>query len=519
MTSAMFRAGVAGGSRIVGREPEYAMLREFLGPGLAAGAFALIGGPGIGKTTLWEAGIGIARECGWRVLCARPSGAEAQMSFAALIDLLDGVETGALAVPAPQLAALEVALLRAQPNGAPPLRHAIALGFLNAVRALGRSERLVVAIDDVQWLDPPSADALAFAVHRLQGGAVVFLLARRPGAPSGLERALEKRGLERLTVGPLSFGATRRFLSERLGLSLSREPLRRIFESTLGNPLFSLEVERALLERGPPEIGGDIPLPRGPRRVPTPSSRRRLLLRPRVWRRAARGARQEAVQLAGHALRLTPPGRVEPDERLVALGEYLASAGEPRRVTELLTRGLASLPAGVARPRVARAGRGRPRAHLAGLPATPRRGIGRVRRRSRGDRLRPREEGLARGRQRGVGNRRGRGQRASGPVGCAGRRPAGRARGAPRPVLGAQHARARDRRPVRALPARVRRRLLRRRLARARRGQAPRLARRGPPRPWDPAASARAGRRARRADLVRAAATSALRARAPRGRA
>jgi len=92
---------------MVGREPEYAMLREFLGPGLAAGAFALIGGPGIGKTTLWEAGIGGARECGWRVLCARPSGAETQMSFAALIDLLDGVETGALAVPAPQLAGLD----------------------------------------------------------------------------------------------------------------------------------------------------------------------------------------------------------------------------------------------------------------------------------------------------------------------------------------------------------------------------------------------------------------------------
>ena len=181
-------------ARIVGREPEYEVLREFLGADAAAGALALIGGPGIGKTTLWEAGIALGRERGWRVLCARPSRAEAQLSFAALIDLFDGVETGALAVPLPQRAALEVALLRAQPSGAPPPPHAIALGFLNAVRALARGGRLAVAIDDVQWLDPPSADALAFAVRRLKAEPFVFLLARRPGRPSVLERALEDAG-------------------------------------------------------------------------------------------------------------------------------------------------------------------------------------------------------------------------------------------------------------------------------------------------------------------------------------
>ena len=118
-----------------------------------------------------------------------------------------------------------------------------------------------MAIDDVQWLDPPSADALAFAVRRLKAEPLVFLLARRPGRPSVLERALEDRGLERVTVGPLSLGATRRLLSERLGLSLSRQLLRRIVESTLGNPLFSLELGRALVERGLPEIGEDIPVP------------------------------------------------------------------------------------------------------------------------------------------------------------------------------------------------------------------------------------------------------------------
>ena len=76
---------------------------------------------------------------------------------------------------------------------------------------------MLVAIDDVQWLDPPSADALDFAVRRLEGETVGFLLAKRPGIETALESALERRALGRLEVGPLSLGATRRMLSERLG--------------------------------------------------------------------------------------------------------------------------------------------------------------------------------------------------------------------------------------------------------------------------------------------------------------
>ena len=83
-----------GVARIVGREPEYAVLREFLGADSSAQALALVGGPGIGKTTLWEAGIALGRERGWRVLAARPSGAEAQLSFAALIDLFRRSRSG-----------------------------------------------------------------------------------------------------------------------------------------------------------------------------------------------------------------------------------------------------------------------------------------------------------------------------------------------------------------------------------------------------------------------------------------
>src|SRR4051812_47586588 len=95
---------------IVGRELELERVS-----GLEAGALVLEGEPGIGKTTLWEAGIEDARSRGVRVLVARPNGAEAQLSFAALIDLCDGLDAGA--APAPQREALEVALLRRSPAG------------------------------------------------------------------------------------------------------------------------------------------------------------------------------------------------------------------------------------------------------------------------------------------------------------------------------------------------------------------------------------------------------------------
>jgi DNA-binding CsgD family transcriptional regulator len=245
---------------IVGREAELATVRDAVTRD--AGALVLTGGPGIGKTTLWEAGLALARDRGTRALVVRPSAAETRLPFAALIDLCDGVGPAALAgLPAPQRAALEVALLRRDPGAVPPEPGAIALGFLNTLRTLAEDGPLLLAIDDVPWLDAASADVLAFAARRLETEPVGFLATKRPGRAVALELALERRGLQRLEVGPLSLGATRRLLSERLGLSLSRPLLRRIVESTLGNPLFTLEVGRVLVEQGVPAAGEDIPVP------------------------------------------------------------------------------------------------------------------------------------------------------------------------------------------------------------------------------------------------------------------
>jgi DNA-binding CsgD family transcriptional regulator len=221
----------------------------------------LTGGPGIGKTALWEAGIVAARQSGFWALTARASDAEAELSLAALTDLLDGVELGSLkTLPAPQRRALEVALLRVEPGGQPPSSRAIALGFLNAVRFLSKGERVLIAVDDLQWLDSASRDVLAFAMRRLESESIVFLLATRPGGGIELEQASGERG-KRIDVGPLSLGAIRALLSQRLGLSLPRHTLRRLVDSTLGNPLFALEFGRSLLEDGLPGAGEELSVP------------------------------------------------------------------------------------------------------------------------------------------------------------------------------------------------------------------------------------------------------------------
>ena len=81
---------------MIGREPELERLNAFLAAGLEPTALVLEGEPGIGKTTLWEAGIAAARERGVAVLAARPSGAEAQLSFAALIDIAEALDLDGL---------------------------------------------------------------------------------------------------------------------------------------------------------------------------------------------------------------------------------------------------------------------------------------------------------------------------------------------------------------------------------------------------------------------------------------
>ena len=150
------------------------MLEALLASDGTPRALVLTGGPGVGKTSLWEAGVEAARGRGLRVLRASGSGAETQLSFAALIDLLDGVDLDAIdGLPPPQRQALEVALYRAE-AASPPDPSALALGLLSTLRSLAAVQPVLVAVDDLQWLDETSADALAFAARRLDAEPIAF---------------------------------------------------------------------------------------------------------------------------------------------------------------------------------------------------------------------------------------------------------------------------------------------------------------------------------------------------------
>ena len=149
----------------------------------------------------------------------------------------------------PRRRALEVALLLEEASGDPVDPRALALAVRGALQLLSETEPLLVAVDDVQWLDPSSASALAFALRRLASNRVLLLFARRlaDGAePSEVEQALDAGRVQRVPVGPLSVGALHRFLRDRLGRPFARQTLLRIHERSGGNPFFALELARVL---------------------------------------------------------------------------------------------------------------------------------------------------------------------------------------------------------------------------------------------------------------------------------
>jgi DNA-binding NarL/FixJ family response regulator len=249
---------------LIGRDVELERLDRFLDvvENPRARAMAIVGEPGIGKTALWEDSLGTARKHGYEVLAARAIQAETDLSFAALSDLVDALGSDVLAgLPAPQRNALEVALRLAEPGASPPDSLAIAVGLLTALNVVAARQPLLVAVDDVQWLDDASLSPILFALRRLKSDNARVLVSRLEGTPSRLEKGLE-RGVESLELTGLTIGAIGRLLSERLGLMLSRRQLRQLYETTHGNPLFAVELGRSVADKENQEVGTDLPMPR-----------------------------------------------------------------------------------------------------------------------------------------------------------------------------------------------------------------------------------------------------------------
>jgi DNA-binding CsgD family transcriptional regulator/tetratricopeptide (TPR) repeat protein len=252
---------------VLGRDAEQQRLSRFL-ESLKQGPAACVleGEAGIGKTALWRDGLAMARADALRVLWCAPAQVEAALSYSALADLLDEVEPEILAaLPAPQRDALEIALLRTGPGDATASQRAIATATVSVLTSLAASAPLLVAIDDVQWLDRPSARVLEFAVRRLAGHPVGFLLSLRTPAegagPLGLDRAIGDEQLDHIRVSGLSAGALHQLIKERLGGTFSRAGLLRLHSATSGNPLFALELAASLLRAGSPGAGEALPVP------------------------------------------------------------------------------------------------------------------------------------------------------------------------------------------------------------------------------------------------------------------
>ncbi len=208
------------------------------------------GEPGIGKSTLWLAGVEYAREQDLCVLSSRPAEAERELAQVALVDLFEDVVEDLLPLLAtPRRRALETALLLDQPSVDRVDRRALAVAVRNVLELLAEHRPVLIALDDVQWLDPSSASTLTFALRRLTDSPVRLLLARRVGdgaQPSDGGHAFGLEHVEPLRLGPLSVGALHRFLRDRTGGSFARQTLLRIHDSSRGNPFFALELARAL---------------------------------------------------------------------------------------------------------------------------------------------------------------------------------------------------------------------------------------------------------------------------------
>jgi DNA-binding CsgD family transcriptional regulator len=249
---------------LVGRGDELTALLELLDApeGLPA-ASVIIGEAGIGKTALWLVAAEAAEARGYLVLTSRPSEAETRYSFAGLADLVGGVMPDVLPeLRAPQQRALEAALALSEADGVPIDEGVVAFAFLNAVRGLAEQQRVLLAVDDVQWLDPPSLALLRFALSRLDTEPVATLLTARDRTPGWLLRSAPNGRLTTIELGPVSVGSLHELLRSRLDVALSRPALLRIWETARGNPFFALELGRALERRGGRiEPGAELPVP------------------------------------------------------------------------------------------------------------------------------------------------------------------------------------------------------------------------------------------------------------------
>jgi DNA-binding CsgD family transcriptional regulator len=238
---------------LIGRGAEMARITTQL-DAIRAGrgaALMLQGDAGIGKTALLEWAAGQADEM--RVLRATGIESELELSFSGLAELCLPLLGRLDEIPVPQADALRAALALA--DGRPGDRFVLAMATASLLQAEARERPVVALIDDAQWLDRASADALTFMIRRLHGGPIGTLVAARTGE-------FDLGGVEKIALS----GLAEENALELLGARVVPEVARRLVALTAGNPLALGEIVTGL---GPDELAGRRALEDPPRIGPS----------------------------------------------------------------------------------------------------------------------------------------------------------------------------------------------------------------------------------------------------------
>ncbi|MFH8408882.1 AAA family ATPase [Streptomyces sp. NPDC018019] len=246
---------------IVGRDAELERLFHAVDTASADPVLLLAGDVGTGKSALLDRAVRRAEAGGTRVLRAVGSESESSLAFSALHQLLRPVRAEVNALPERQRAALRDAFgagpVTPRQSGAPdPMLTGVAV--LSLLSALGDRCPVLVALDDAQWCDRASLDALSFAARRLAGEPVTMLITARDGGQlPGFGRDVPV-----LTLGPLDDAAAHRLLDLQPAGPTGRVRTQ-ILAQAGGNPLALAELARAAGARTPAaglSFAGPLPL-------------------------------------------------------------------------------------------------------------------------------------------------------------------------------------------------------------------------------------------------------------------
>ena len=221
---------------LLGRVAELVRMRQFIDETRSAGSSLMVTGePGMGKSSMLRWCVETASDQGAEVLRATGVEFESDTGYAVLHELLLPHHDAFAALPARHRDALRVCLRLAE--GPPPSRSTVASATLAVLAHLASRRFVIVAVDDVQWLDRPSAAVLNFVTTRLPGTGLGVVSALREGQQTFLDHAT----MPRLHLGPLSPTAARDLLDGRAP-GLDRAARARLLLRAQGNPLALLQL-------------------------------------------------------------------------------------------------------------------------------------------------------------------------------------------------------------------------------------------------------------------------------------